>query len=217
MRPIGSENQLAQWGEAYPCVDKKKEEKSEFDDILKGEFAGLAWEYLKHKASKTLFTDWSAILDFCNKMDYHTDDIEARGALGQLFDASLYADERPWNLSARGELYCTLAVISDDSIPKTGILLEKGEGTSKKGRKKKGKAKQQIPYSNLRKCLLNISFRYLLSKDTENLRMYDFNEGKVEDKLGKSRPKPYYTYLIDPTDNYTDAPNSESIISSRCK
>ncbi len=145
VRPIGSENQLAKWGEAYPYVDKKKEGKSEFDGILKGEFAGLAWEYLKHKAPKNLFTDWSAILNFCNKMDYHTDDIEARGALGQLFDATLYADERPWNLSARGELYCTLAVLSDDSIPKTEILLEKGKEQAKKGRKKKGKAEQQIP------------------------------------------------------------------------
>ncbi len=33
--------------------------------------------------------------------------------------------------------------------------------------------------------------------------MYDFSEGKVEDKLDKSRPKPFQTYLIDPTDNYS--------------
>ncbi|MCZ7383781.1 MAG: CRISPR-associated helicase Cas3' [Candidatus Methanoperedens sp.] len=201
VRPIGNENQLAKWEEAYPYVDKKKEEKSEFDGILKGEFAGLAWEYLKQKAQKNLFTDWSAILDFCNKMDYHTNDIEARGALGQLFDATLYADERPRNLSARGELYCTLGVISEDLLNRVKISQEKETEKRKKGTKKKEKT-QQIPYSDLRKYLINISFRYLYNKDTKNLKKYDLNEGKVGDKLDKIKPKPFETYLIDPTEHY---------------
>ncbi|GFO96997.1 CriSPR-associated helicase Cas3 [groundwater metagenome] len=204
VRPIGNESTITdtQWGDAYPYVDKKKDEESEFEEIKMGEYAGIAWKYLKHKASKTLFTDWSAVSEFCNKMNYHTDDIDARGALGQLFDTTLYADDRPWNLSARGELYCTLGVISENILQSIEALPEKEKTTPKKGKKKKEKTEKQIPYAELRKYFINLAFKYLVSKDTKNLRTYDFSEGKVGDKLDKSRPKPFQTYLIDPTDYY---------------
>lgn len=134
VRPIDSENWLidGQWNNAFPYVDRKKEGASEFNGIKEGEFAGIAWEYLKQKAPDNLFTNWDAMTDFCNTMNYHTDDVEARGALGQLFESTLYADERPWNLSARGELYCTLAVVSGDILTS-----ESSEKKAVKSKKKK--------------------------------------------------------------------------------
>ena len=202
VRPMGNDDPLdnAQWGAAYPYVDKTKDDETEFLGIKRGEFAGIAWEFLRQKAPKNLFIDWSTIADFCNKMDYHTGDVEARGALGQLFDATLYADERPWNLSARGELYCTVAVISADRLPQAEILQERE--SKKRGKRQREKTEQQIPYQELQKHLVNIPFRYLFGKDTKDWRKYDFREGKSGDKLNKSRPGPFQTYLIDSADSY---------------
>jgi len=198
VRPIDSENWLidGQWNNAFPYVDRKKEGASEFNGIKEGEFAGIAWEYLKQKAPDNLFTNWDAMTDFCNTMNYHTDDVEARGALGQLFESTLYADERPWNLSARGELYCTLAVVSGDILT--------SESSEKKAVKSKKKKIQeaQIIYKELKRHFINVPFRYLVNKDTKKLKQYDFTEGKAGDELNKSRVKPFQTYIIDSSGHY---------------
>ncbi len=197
--PMGEDKPLddGQWNKAFPYVDKKKDEETRFAGVKTGEYSGIAWSYLKQQTSKNLFNDWQETVKFCNEMVYHTDDIEARGALGQFFDATLYADERPWNLSARGELYCTLAVISLDQISQTETLQ-----SAEKPKKGKKKMVQEIPYQELRKAFINVPFRYLFSKDTKKLRPYDFFEGKVGAELDKGRVKPFQTYLINEADHY---------------
>lgn len=202
VRPMNNDSWINdnQWGKAYPYVDRKKDDESQYRGIKNGEFAGIAWEYLKKDAPQKLFTEWSAMTAFCNMMDYHTDDVEARGALGQLFDSTLYADDRPWNLSARGDLYCTLAVISIDSIAIAPI--SEAIGTKKQKKKKKRDQISQIPYVELRKCCINVPFRYLISKDTSKLRQYDFIEGLAGNELDKARVRPFQTYLIDPSEHY---------------
>jgi len=201
VRPMGTNGTIqdGEWSEAYPYVDKKRDEESEFDGIKRGEYAGIAWEYLKQRAPENLFTDWATAADFCNLMEYHTDDVEARSALGQLFDATLYADERPWNLSARGEMYCTIAVLSEDRITQI-------ESIPKPARTKRGKKgiseRKTLPFEEMRKLLINLSFKYLVSKDTKHLRPYDYTDGTIKDALGKGRPKPFQTYILDPFDHY---------------
>jgi CRISPR-associated endonuclease/helicase Cas3 len=202
IRPMVSEDWISdgQWSDAFPYVDRKKEGASEFNGIKEGEFAGIAWEYLKQKAPDNLFTNWDAMTDFCNAMNYCTDDVEARGALGQLFESTLYADERPWNLSARGDLYCTLAVVSGAILAKSGA----SESTEKKTVKSKKKKAQeaQIVYKELKQYCINVPFRYLVNKDTKKLKQYDFAEGKVGDELNKARVKPFQTYIIDSSGHY---------------
>ena len=199
VRPMGSDEWLKdeQWGEAFPYVDRKKYGATEYSGIKEGEFAGITWEYLRQKAKSNLFNDWDATTALCNSMNYHTDDVEARSALGQLFESTLYADERPWNLSARGDLYCTLAIVSAQERDSETIVKKVA-----KGRKKKVQ-EAQIHYNELRQYSINVPFRYLVNKDTKRLREYDFEECKVKGELGKARVSPFKTYLID-TSGYYD-------------
>ncbi|RLG35558.1 CRISPR-associated helicase Cas3' [Methanosarcinales archaeon] len=206
VKPMGKDRCIDdnEWGLAYPYVDKNKNEKSEFVGIKKGEFAGITWEYLKQSAPEDLFSNWAALIQFCNKMTYHTDDIEARNALGQLFDATLYADERPWNLSARGDLYCTLAVVAEmDLIQKNNKRNAKNSKREKRGNKK-AKSEQQIPFELLRDFLVNIPYRYLLKKEANNFRKYDFETNTIGEKIGKTKLRPFQTYVIDPSIHYGD-------------
>ena len=198
VRPMGLESWIndGQWDEAFPYVDQKRDLASNFDDIKEGEFAGIAWKYLEQNRDRNIFTDWNETINFCNAMNYHTDDVEARGALGQLFESTLYADERPSNLSARGELYCTLAVVSGDILTV--------ESTAKKAVKSRKKKMQDahVLYRKLTPYFINVPFRYLINKDTKKLRKYNFLEGRVEDELGQNRVKPFQTYLIDSSGYY---------------
>jgi CRISPR-associated endonuclease/helicase Cas3 len=198
VRPMGLESWIndGQWDEAFPYVDQKRDLASNFNDIKEGEFAGIAWKYLEQNRDRNIFTDWNETINFCNAMNYHTDDVEARGALEQLFESTLYADERPWNLSARGELYCTLVVVSGDILTV--------ESTAKEAVKSRKKKMQEahVLYGELKPYFINVPFRYLVNKDTKKLRKYNFLEGRVEDELNKNRVKPFQTYLIDPSGYY---------------
>ncbi len=198
VRPMGLESWINddQWDKAFPYVDQKRDSASIFDDIKEGEFAGIAWKYLEKNRDKYIFTHWNEIINFCNAMNYHTDDVEARSALGQLFESTLYADERPWNLSARGELYCTLAVVSGDIL----TVESKAKKVVKSRKKKMQEA--HILYSELKPYFVNVPFRYLVNKDTKKMRRYNFSEGRVEDELDKNRVKPFQTYLIDSSGYY---------------
>lgn len=202
VKPLGREELIGEdWSIAYPYVDKNNEGESEFAGRKKGEFAGIAWEYLK-KAPPDLFIDWGATAKLCNTMDYHTDDVEARNALGQLFEATLYADELAWNLSARGEMYCSLAVIEErELLQNAGTIDDAVDRKPQKG--KKTKIEKQIDFEKLRGTLVNISYRYLAWIKPENLRKYDFTEGKIGEKLDKGRLQPFQTYIID-RNNYYD-------------
>jgi CRISPR-associated endonuclease/helicase Cas3 len=202
VRPMATEDWVKddQWSEAFPYVDRKKDGVSKYAGIKNGEFAGITWEYLKQTASKNPFIDWNATTEFCNAMDYHTDDVEARGALGQLFESTLYADDRPWNLSARGDLYCTLAVVPMDFTVNAGVS-GNVEKRATKTRKKKV-LEVQIPYKELKKYFINVPFRYLVNKDTKKLKQYDFEEGKAGDELEKARVKPFQTYIVESSGYY---------------
>lgn len=198
VRPTGTDSLINddEWGQAFPYVDKKKDSPSQFKGIKSGEYAGIAWEYLKNKAPQNLFVDWSATTAFCNEMKYHTDDIEARGALGQLFDATLYADEVPWNLSARGDMYCTLAVISKNHIDQLlSSSVQKSKEDKRRG-KKKSEEGNYLPYSELRQHIVNLNFKYLVSKKTDQLRPYDFEKTSFDNELDKKRVKPFQTYVL---------------------
>jgi outer membrane receptor for Fe3+-dicitrate len=177
-------------------VNTKNEENSQYDGIRKGEFCGISWTCLKQNAPQDLFTNWAALTGFCNQMDYRTDEVEARGALGQLFDSTLYADERPWNLSARGDLYSTVAVITDE----IKSVIDSPEPTDKarrKGKPKKGQG-SRIPYETLRAQCINVSFQYLY-RTKKQLRQYDYSEGVAGDE---TRVRPFQTYLIDAERHY---------------
>ncbi|MBW1716486.1 MAG: CRISPR-associated helicase Cas3' [Deltaproteobacteria bacterium] len=208
IRPMGEDKCIDEneWGIAYPYVDKNNGQESKFSGIKKGEFAGIVWEYLKQNAPKDLFNQWEATTQFCNEMVYHTDDIEARSALGQLFDATLYADDRPWNLSARGELYCTLAVVAEKDLMKKNSGISRKTDRGGKGQGKKAKGEPQISFELLRGFLVNVSFRYLLKKDTKNFKKYYFEDDKIGDRLDKARPRPFQTYIVDPSGHYDDPP-----------
>lgn len=202
VRPMATEDWIKddQWSEAFPYVDRKKDNISKYTGIKNGEFAGIAWEYLKQTAPKNLFIDWNVTIEFCNAMDYHTDDVEARGALGQLFESTLYADDRPWNLSARGDLYCTLAVVPNDFLVNVSTLVDVEKRAAKSRQKKVQEA--QIPYKELKKYFINVPFRYLVNKDTKKLKQYDFEEGKAGDELEKARVKPFQTYIVESSGCY---------------
>ena len=185
-----------QWGSAFPYVNTKNEENSRYDGVKKGEFSGVSWTYLTQNAPQDLFTNWAALTEFCNHMDYRTDEVEARGALGQLFDSTLYADERPWNLSARGDLYSTVAVITDE-IKSAIDSPEPTDKPKRKGKPKKGQG-NRIPYEILRPQCIQVPFRYLF-RTANQLRQYDYNEGAAGDE---TRVRPFQTYLIDAEDHY---------------
>lgn len=198
VKPTGSDGTIDtnQWGSAFPYVNQKNGDNSRYDGVKKGEYCGISWAYLKQHAPQDLFTNWSALTEFCNHMDYRTDDVEARGALGQLFDSTLYADERPWNLSARGDLYSTVVVVTDkmQSFIDTSTPADK---TKQKGKRKTSKD-NQIPYNLLRPQCINLPFRYLL-RTKQQLKQYDYDESVAKDE---SRIKPFQTYLIDAKNHY---------------
>ncbi len=49
--------------------------------------------------------DWQTTCDFADEMPYIADDIVARDSLFDLYEATLYADQRPWELSVREGKY----------------------------------------------------------------------------------------------------------------
>lgn len=161
-----------------PYVDKKLGDK--------GDFVNISKEYL-NKYPNLDFTSWKDTVDFCNEMKYHVDCVEARNALGQIFEATLYADSIPYNLSARNEIYCTLFIT-----------------TNKDGDK--------IPYSEVKDNCFNVPFFWLKrcwgkegdSKKKKGLKIasYEPKEQKVGNFSVKNQPKPFGIYAIQEKDNH---------------
>ncbi len=157
---------VARWGgkgevivvnpeKSVPYVDKKLG-----DD---GNFVSISKKHLGDNPHLDL-TSWKDTETFCNQMKYRVDYVEARNAMGQVFDATLYADSIPYNLSARDEMYCTLFVTT-----------------------KEGGAK--IPYAEVKNSCFNVPFFWLRkcwSKEDTGKKIglkiapYDFREQKIE-------------------------------------
>jgi CRISPR-associated endonuclease/helicase Cas3 len=177
---------VARWGgegrviivnpeKSVPYVNKKLGDR--------GDFVRITYEYLAKK-SKLDFTSWKDTAAFCKQMDYHVDYVEARNAMGQVFDATLYADSMPYNLSARDEMYCTLFITS-----------EAGGST--------------VPYNEVRNHYLNVPFFWLKkcwSKDADGkkkgikIASYDPRTQKIGDFSVKTPLKAFSIYAIQEKD-----------------
>ncbi len=61
--------------------------------------------------------DWQQTSDFTNEMPYVADDIAARDSLFDLYEATLYADRRPWELAVREGKYLFAWHGDADALP----------------------------------------------------------------------------------------------------
>lgn len=179
---------VARWGGEGKVIIVNPETSVPYSDKKlgdKGDFVRISKDYLNNNKHLD-FTDWEAVTDFCNQMLYHVNYIEARNAMGQLFEATLYADSIPYNLSARDEIYCTL-FISDNN-----------ENT-------------KIPYGEVKPSCFNVPFfwfKKFWGKDNEGkkkglkIAVYDPVEQKIKDFSVKNNPKPFGIYAIQKSDCY---------------
>lgn len=158
-----------------PYVDKKLGKD--------GDFVKLARTCLENNPHLD-FTSWKDTTDFCNEMKYQVDYVEARNAMGQVFDATLYADSIPYNLSARDEMYCTLFITNE-------------AGGSR------------IPYSEVKNHYLNVPFFWLKkcwSKDADGkkkgikIALYDPRAQKIGDFSVQTPLKAFSIYAIQEKD-----------------
>lgn len=65
-------------------------------------------------------TDWSATCAFADEMPYVADDVAARDSLFDLYEATLYADHRPWDLAVREGKYLYAWHGDADALAKMG-------------------------------------------------------------------------------------------------
>lgn len=160
---------------SVPYVDKKLGGR--------GDFVKVTWDYLD-KNPDLDFTSWADSCDFCNIMPYRVDYVEARNALGQLFEATLYADTLPYNLSARDELYCTIFVT-------------------------KAESDTEVPYCEVRSASMNVPYYWFKrfwgpTEDEEGRRgrkglriaPYDPRKQKLGEFTVTSSPQPFRIYGI---------------------
>lgn len=179
---------VARWGgegkviivnpeKSVPYVDRKL--------VKNGDFVKISFEYLKNNP-KLDFTSWEDTEAFCNQMEYHVDYVEARNAMGQLFEATLYADSIPYNLSARDEIYCTLFIIDHNENNK-------------------------VPYSEVKSASFNVPFFWFKKfwgkddggkKKGLKIAVYDLVEQRIKDFSVKNTPKPFGIYAIQKADCY---------------
>lgn len=68
------------------------------------EYLDTSSGYLSENADLD-FADWQATCAFADRMPYVADDIAARDSLFDLYEATLYADHRPWQLAVREGKY----------------------------------------------------------------------------------------------------------------
>lgn len=179
---------VARWGgegkviivnpeKSIPYIDKKLR-----DD---GDFVSISKKHLNDNPNLD-FTSWEDTKIFCNQMKYRVDYVEARNAMGQVFDATLYADSVPYNLSARDEMYCTLFVTT-----------------------KEGGAK--IPYAEVKDSCFNVPFFWLRKcwgkeetgkKKGLKIAPFDFREQKIGDFSVQNQPKAFALYAVQEKDRH---------------
>ena len=80
-----------------------------YDEITEIDYVELTWKELNHKIPD--LTDWKETLSFADKMPYRVNEGRAHHALGDLLDATLYADQLPQKLAAREDRYITICVL----------------------------------------------------------------------------------------------------------
>ena len=200
---------VARWGgegkviivnpeKSVPYVDSKLEEK--------GDFVKISFKHLKNNP-KLDFTSWTDTEAFCNQMEYHVDYVEARNAMGQVFEATLYADSVPYNLSARDEMYCTIFIgILHVIDKKKKAKKDKPEETGKiiSMNAKQYKLTDKIPYGEIKPLCLNVSYlwfrRFWSNKDgiKKGLKTieYDPEEQSLKENTSDKPPRPFRIYAL---------------------
>lgn len=176
----------------YPYVDKKLGDK--------GDFVKIVDEYLRQKPNLE-FTSWEDTKDLCDQMEYRADYVEARNAMGQVFEATLYADSVPYNLSARNELYCTV-FIGTIIKPKKGKSGESSKSISINS--EAFNVTEKIPYGVIKLSCLNIPylwFRRFWRKEEgseKGLKIveYDPETQILKENTWNKRPSPFKIYLL---------------------
>jgi len=217
---------VARWGgegkviivnpeKSVPYVDKKLG-----DD---GDFVGLSKKHLKDNPHLD-FASWKDIETFCNQMKYCVDYVEARNAMGQIFDATLYADSIPYNLSARDEMYCTIFISSIEKPEKKKKSAEGGQVIIINS--KKYKFTETIPYREIKPLCINISYswfrRFWNSKDgvKKGLKIveYDPESQGLRENTWDKPPRPFKIYaLIDGEGVKEEDRNYNSVIGLKPK
>lgn len=217
---------VARWGGEGKVVIVKPEKSVPYVDKKlgdEGDFVGISMEYLKNNLNLD-FTLWKETETFCNQMKYRVDYVEARNAMGQLFDATLYADSVPYNLSARAEIYCTIFI----------SMLKKSE------KKKKGSENSQviiinsrdfkftdtIPYGEIKSLCLNVSYlwfrRFWSNKDgvKKGLKIVEYDPGSqsLRENTWDKPPRPFKIYaLLDEAESKEEDRNYNSVIGLKPK
>jgi len=129
------------------------------------------WEYLnknKVDSCKIDFTDWTQVCGFVNLMEYHVDNYQARHALNDLYESTLFADNPPREFSAREEKYLQLLITDAKEINKLSL-------------------------EDFKKRLIALDFRYALHLIGNKGKRVNWEDGqfKVEDY----RVYPFQTYI----------------------
>lgn len=217
---------VARWGgegkviivnpeKSVPYVDKKLG-----DD---GDFVGLSKKHLKDNPHLD-FASWRDTETFCNQMKYHVDYVEARNAMGQVFDATLYADSIPYNLSARDEMYCTIFISVLKKPEKKKKTTESGQVIIINSRE--FKFTETIPYVEIKPLCLNVSYlwfrRFWSNKDgvKKGLKIveYDPESQRLRENTLDKPPRPFKIYaLLDEEGSKEEDRNYNSVIGLKPK
>jgi len=135
-----------------------------------------SWEYLnKNKVGSSCtidFTDWENICDFVNLMEYHVDSYQARHALNDLYESTLYADNPPREFSAREEKYVQLLVTDSKKISKMSL-------------------------EEYKKQLISLDFKYALHLLGNKSKRVSWDQKDRKFKAKDDRVFPYQTYVWD--------------------
>ena len=217
---------VARWGgegkviivnpeKSVPYVDKKLG-----DD---GDFVKISMESLNNNQELD-FSLWKDTETFCNQMKYRVDYVEARNAMGQVFDATLYADSIPYNLSARDEMYCTVFISAFKKPEKKKKATESGQVIIINSRE--FKVTETIPYWKIKPLCLNVSYlwfrRFWSNKDgvKKGLKIveYDPESQGLRENTWDKPPRPFKIYvLLDEEKSKEEDRNYDSVIGLRPK
>lgn len=217
---------VARWGgkgkviivnpeKSVPYVDKKLE-----DD---GDFVSISKKHLNDNPHLD-FTSWKDTETFCNQMKYRVDYVEARNAMGQVFDATLYADSIPYNLSARDEMYCTIFISAFKKPEKKKKAIEGGQVIIINSRE--FKVTETIHYGEIKPLCLNVSYlwfrRFWSNKDgaKKGLKIVEYGpeSQSLRENTWDKPPRPFKIYaLLDEEGGKEEDRNYNSVIGLKPK